>query len=173
MPNNILGPSKAISKEVPQLQRKTAFSVTGIGIQNVPSNTAPFVVWDTIVYDAGSNFDTAGNRYIAPLNGLYQLNCLMNCSFTAAPQAGAFVTSVFNVNSGATLYVGTRFHPRGAQSGDNFTLVLTASVLLVKGDSVRVAVSANGSPSGFDIFATQSFRYFSGFRLESESRTIL
>ena len=63
---------------------KPAFQVVKTGDQSVSSATVTKIEWTTAVTDVGGHFSIANNEYTIPVSGMYNIQCCLRGSGTAA-----------------------------------------------------------------------------------------
>lgn len=156
--------------DVPRFQRKTAFSAVGAN-QNIPGGTSAVINYTSMQFDLGNNFDLAANEYITPLDGIYHFSMLVVCAFVNANTSRAYVSMETTVGP-TEIIRGSDMSYTGHAGNFVFSLWLSAVYHLTGGTQVRLrAHSVAGS--AFDLLGNQDFHYWGGYRIESESRTIL
>lgn len=156
--------------DVPRFQRKTAFRAVGAN-QNIPGGTSAVINYDSLSFDLGNNFNLTTNEYIVPIDGVYQFSQLVVCAFVNANTSRAYVS--METTAGPTEINRGSDMSYTAHAG-NFVFSLWMSTLyhLTSQTAIRLrAHSVAGSP--FDLLGNSDFHYWSGYRIESESRTIL
>lgn len=62
--------------------QKPAFSVYKTSNQSITAHTTTTVTWDTETLDWGGGFDLANNKFVAPLDGVYQFNVKVQSNTT-------------------------------------------------------------------------------------------
>lgn len=156
--------------DVPRFQRKTAFSVVGTN-QAIGGGASAVIDYGTITFDLGDNFDLANNEYVAPLDGIYHFSMYVVCQFTNANTSRAHV-QIEDAATSTELIRGSDMSYTGHAAGFVFSHWLSSVYHLVAGARIRFrALSIAGSP--YNMLANQDFHYWGGYRIESESRTIL
>ena len=131
-----------------RLPYTAAFLVT-VGTNYASTGTST-VDFDTVVYDNRNNFDTANNKFVAPVDGYYQFNVTVN-------QYGISAGTVFEIGirKNSTTFAGERIYS-GGSSDQNISTSM--SVYLTAGDSVDVTSYTAG---GFS--ASIRWNVFSGY----------
>lgn len=156
--------------DVPKFERKTAFRVTR-SPTNMLAPAAAITVMDfnTIVYDVGSNFNLTTDTYVAPLNGIYSMQANWVAFVQAAGDSRALISLYVN---GAEHSRGTDHQRRGTLINDRWSYAVSAELHLNEGDLVtaRIQNVTGAQLQGLD---GPQFIYFSGHRIQTESRTIL
>ena len=152
----------------PQFQRKTAFKVATTLDQN--PGFGAVVDWNTIVYDLGTNFDLVNNRYTVPYQGLYQYSISLECRSNDNPYTALVSLAIF---SQFGEQIRGPIDIPNAGLNDRFTIAMSGSHVFAKDDQVQTVAGSGGN---FTIFGTNSGLiacYWSMFRVETESRTVL
>lgn len=156
-----------INKQVPQFQRKTAFKVYST------TNLTPQVAGTTVnftnkTYDLGNNFNLATDTYVVPYHGLYQYACYFVLAFT---DAGASSTISLEMRSqfgvAFILFADTYKNHVG---GDQHSVLASGSHIFEKDDALFLR--AYGANNHIYVGTEESY-YFTMYRIESESRTVL
>lgn len=153
-----------------QFQRKTAFQVFSSVNQTIASGGSSTVAFNTESLDQGNNFDLATERYTVPLNGLYRFDATLLCQFTAANTSRCLL--VLETSAGGGLWRESDMSYTGHAINFVFTQALHATLLLTTGTVVQLK-SQSVSGSGYTIIGGADLFVWSGYRVESESKTIL
>lgn len=119
-----------------------AFRVTNSEDQTLSQRVSD-VVFDTIEYDFGNNFDTDLNAYVAPVRGIYQINARV----TFKPDGnikGDLLAAQLNVNDEREL------SGNSVVAGDNHShgLMISGILFLEAGETVKAAAYRENSPYG-------------------------
>lgn len=119
------------------------------------------VIFDTEVFDQGSNYNNATGVFTAPVAGKYQFNVTIN--FLAGAATGGFISLV---TTGRTYrLVAVKPSNVGTAGGDT-ELSGSALVSLAANDTVSILVSASGTTKTVAVYGTAtttSVTHFSGF----------
>lgn len=156
--------------DVPRFERKTAFRVNKPGsVQAVASGAEATVDFTGTIYDLGGNFDLAANAYVTPLNGIYAFTWSVE-TLAQGNGAGRVLTRLRA--NGTEIARGYDFTVRDFVTGDDNVWIGASQVLLNANDSVVVTLLVVSGPAQ-NIFAGVNGCSFTGYRIQSESRTIL
>lgn len=111
------------------------------------------VVFDTEVFDQGSNYNNANGRFTAPVTAKYFFYSNVYWNFQPAGISSSQIT--FNVNGSAA----TRF-----KSGNTLGAMQTSGLLLLNaGDFVEVEISSAASTKTASILGSQYDTFFFGY----------
>lgn len=157
---------------VPRFERKTAFRMFNNGFnQDVAGGANATVDFNGVLFDLGSNVNLTTNAYIVPNDGIYIFNA--GVSFSAQSTAVSRILLALQSN-GVEMSRGDDFTNRTLTAGDFNSMVLTAIVHLPMGASVTLLMANVVGPTA-RIAGDSSGRtvFLSGYRIQSESRTIL
>ena len=166
--NLLATPSKAVSKQVPQFQRNTAFKV-GKTTDQAPGIGAT-VDWNVVVYDLGTNFNLVTNKYVVPYQGLYTYDVTLEGRSNDNPFIANVLLALFS-QSGEEIR-GTINIPN-AGLNDRFTISMSGSHVFNKDDQIEVVVASGGNMTIFGTNGGAVCCYWTMYRVEAESRTVL
>lgn len=158
------------AKPVPKFQRKTAFKVYSSTGQSLSAGVPVKLNWTAALYDLGNNFNLTTDQYVVPYQGLYQYNVLLvNVNTPAAATYG--VTIAFFSQLGQVI-VGDIRNFKNAVVNDQQAIQCSGSHVFSKDDQleVRAASDVNTTLAGS---ATGALFFWSMYRVETESRTVL
>lgn len=168
MPDTLLGLKSTNKKDkAPQFQRKTAFKVFST-VNQAPQVAGTIVDFTAKTYDLGANFDLVNNQYVIPYQGLYQYACMFVMSFTAAGPSTSMsleLTTQFGVEF---ILFGATY--KNYAISDSQVAQAAGSHIFQKGDEVRLRAFGSNQ---FVFVGAEVAYYWSMFRVESESRTVL
>lgn len=136
-----------------------AFLATLSGAQSPADNTVTTVLFDSEVYDEGSDYNPATGIFTAPFDGLYRFDA--SAQFAGLADADEFLLRFF-VNS--TNYTGARFMNGGASGvGASSTL----EIRLVAGDTVAVRVFQDNGTAAAEALSTGGVTRFAGRAIDT------
>lgn len=110
------------------------------------------VIFDTVVFDQGSNYNNGNGKFTAPINGKYFF--YSNIFWTNIPVGCSSTQVSFIVNGTAA----TRF-----KTGNVGTLQASGLLLLNATDFVQIEISAGSSTKTASIFGSQFDTFFFGY----------
>lgn len=157
--------------DVPRFERKTAFRVNRVGAvnQTFVAGAEATINYATIEYDLGNNFDLTNDWYVAPLDGIYVFSVRTE-TIAQANAAGRVVTRLFA--SAVELIRGDDNTVRDFVTNDVNSWGINGMCYLTAGQQVRATLFAVSGPN--QLVQTGSANYFfTGYRIQTESRTIL
>lgn len=172
----VLGKSGApIRRPTPNFERKTAFEYFLNDSDTIVSFAGGIVLvpFDVVTYDAGANVSQPQHAYVAPLAGIYTIIAMITLQQIAD---GSVRSAASLVRNGAAGIATTNQIVRGGLQNDEHAHVIAKSVRLTKGDvlQIYVGLTLTAAPSCRIVGNIQGIdTYFSGHRLQAESRTIL
>lgn len=152
-----------------RFQRKTAFRVGANASVNIPATAVTTIDFDVVLYDLGDNFDLVTNAYTVPLDGIYFFSANL-CGFHQAGGDGRALMALYV--GGVEVARGTDNQLRGTLINDRYNWLISTTVSVVAGDIVTARIQ-NVSGPAISGLAGHQLVYFTGYRIESESRTIL
>lgn len=167
---NLFGLNAKSQKEKPQFQRKTAFKVFNATGQNIPGGVSTLVDFTGALYDLGANFNLTTNQFVVPYQGIYHYNATF-LVLSAALDASLEVSMGLFTQFGQQIF-GQGETWQNSLVTDLHTLQMSGSHLFAKDDQCEIRIAADGNivlPGS----ATGALFFWSMYRVESESRTIL
>ncbi len=139
------------------------FSVYRSAASSLPSGgTLSPIVFDTKVFDTGTNYDTSTGRFTAPIAGYYQFNAY-NYSTVAASDS----TYMQLLKNGVMAYAGTTANNFSTNSNAvNTVAVNTPPMLLAAGNYITVVLGHAGAYAmAINVGPTNT--YFGGFLISA------
>lgn len=158
-----------MAEAVPRFERKTGFHVQATVNKAVAGGGSTVLGFETVQFDSGNNFDIATDRYTVPLNGVYHFHASVLCQFTSANTS----RNILQLETSAAVeqYRGSDMSYTTHALNFVFTQWLDVVAFLTQGTVLQMrSISIAGA--GYTLIAGNYFRW-SGYRLQSESRTIL
>jgi len=125
---------------------------------NTPNNASATVIFDTIVYDTGSNYSTATGEFTAPIAGFYHFDyCLSSVTVASGSLFAANLYHNGNPDSAADSLISS------ASGGSYWGLSSGTDIHLAANDTVSVVIGdASGGAGG-----TGSQTSFSGYLISA------
>jgi len=141
-----------------------AFRVTRSGMQqNIPNNTTTKVLFNSEIFDLGSDFDAVtNNRFVAPVDGIYLFN--YSVAWYSIAAANTPHHAIIYVNGASKAGNSTAFPVSG--DGTLFSQTGSAVFRLNKDDYVEIWVAHSEGFSTVDILYGENFTNFSGALLQ-------
>ncbi len=117
--------------------------------QSININTLKIVEFDTETYDPNSDFDTANNKYVVPVAGVYDIAAAVRFAIAAS---GDRLTIQIKINS--TVTTQTFF---SAGSADNHTLLVSDKLELAVNDEITIIARNTDSADTLSGVSTNTF----------------
>lgn len=113
-------------------------------------------VWDTKLFDIGTNFNLGTGKFTAPVTGIYMFTTNMSLG-NIGP---AHTSCQYNLNVNANFYNGTAFNAANVAVPSNVAMTISNIFSLTAGDQVFVVLVVSG---GTKTVAVQGKATFGGF----------
>lgn len=157
--NNIMSVSTSGQINYPLQPAFNAYLNTTIS-NATGDGTAATVVFDTELFDIGSNFDNTTGTFTAPVTGKYQLNCQMFLSGIVAQ-----TTTVQDIVTTSRTYENCYYRGTTVSSSGLIGYTMNQLVPMTAGDTAIIRVQSLGSTKTVSIFGASSISYnaFSGW----------
>jgi len=107
-----------------------------LGTSQIDAGNLDKIELDTESYDPGNNFDTANNKFVAPITGYYQINAMIRISTTIVGHAVGF-----NIEKNGTPIVG-KYTQTPTDDGDRPSV--SDCVYLEKDDEITLTLACPG-----------------------------
>ena len=135
----------------------------------VTGNGVPYpVVYNTELFDLGSNYSTITGLFTAPNTATYQFNCTGNLAYNALISSQGQMTFDLSINGGTTLYRGVDMV---IQLGSSFSVVggtIQITIQLTAGDTVQPIITASGESLSYFVRGMEGnyrLNFFSGYQV--------
>lgn len=141
-------------QEIATFKPKVAFHAQMSGTLLNPSSSSVLVPFDTKVFDIGGYFDTAQNRFVPKIGGVYRISVMLQFDNAAADSV---YTAAIRLNGTSTAY---EAEVHSAVAGGDVS-ALSSQVIELNGTTDYVDAVARGD-GVTDIFGGLSRNWFSG-----------
>lgn len=119
-------------------------SVRKTTVQSLPKEVYTQLLFDTKVFDKGTNFDLSNSRFTAPSNGYYIISIVTSNVDNAVPAGTLYGQNVILYKNGIAYRVGTVNKINGGEGQvSDFTAIVSANA----GDYFTIYVYSHAAPS--------------------------
>lgn len=139
-PGAVTNSKVAAGSITPDKFDSVAFRVKNSAEQTIVSSVPLVIDIDTVDFDYGDNFNTSTNRFVAPFNGIYQLNGRIQFKTQTGLDAD-LISAKLHVNGSETISQTSM----NAGGNNSHSLTVSDALILEAGDYVElVAFKTNG-----------------------------